>query len=294
MPHRARTLWSLGGLSLPELLYRTTRESWEDAVFGQGGRMAFYQFLAIFPVLMIFLVLSTRVPHIAHHGTAFRELSHQLLPAQAAQLFDNVAEELSHRALSGIRLLSVCAGALWAALNGTRVMIQGLNRAYEVEEHRSLWQQAIITVGLAVYMAVASYCGLLMVLAASRFRRQFPGNVLELRALEWLVLIVLLSVSFAVLYRFAPNVHRPQWRWSTPGAMCAIILWIAATFVARVYFERVNDYTTTYGHLNGVVILLLWLYATNGAVLVGGEMNSEIEKNAQAGNAPRSRHNPAA
>jgi membrane protein len=92
-----------------------------------------------------------------------------------------------------------------------------------------------------------------------------------------LVLTASLSVSFALLYRFGPNLGDCKWRWSTPGAFCALFLWIGSTFAARVYFDHVN-YDRSYGHLSGVVMLLLWLYVTNGAILIGGEMNSEIEK----------------
>ena len=96
--------------------------------------------------------------------------------------------------------------------------------------------------------------------------------------LEWVVLIVTVSFSFAILYRFGPNLRDRRWQWSTPGAVCALLLWIAATFGARIYFDHINNYARSYGHLNGVVMLLLWLYVTNGAILIGGEMNSEIEK----------------
>jgi membrane protein len=81
-----------------------------------------------------------------------------------------------------------------------------------------------------------------------------------------------------LLYRFAPNLRRHEWRCSTPGALCALILWIAAAYAARLYFDHVDNYSRAYGHLNGVAMLLLWLYVSNGAILIGGEMNSEIEK----------------
>ena len=92
------------------------------------------------------------------------------------------------------------------------------------------------------------------------------------------MLAAALLLSFAVLYRFAPDLRDHEWRWSTPGALCALILWIGSTLIARVYFDHVNNYAGSYGRLNGVVMLLLWLYVTNGAILIGGEMNSEIEK----------------
>ena len=115
----------------------------------------------------------------------------------------------------------------------------------------------------------------------------FGNTIWELRlvlfrALEWLILIASTSCSFALLFRVAPNLPDHAWRWSTPGTLCALVLWIACTVLAHIYFDHVNDYTRSYGHLNGVVMLLLWLYASNGAILIGGEMNSEIRKAAAA------------
>lgn len=278
-----RNLWSLGGLSLPELFRRTARESWRDEVFGQGGRMAFYHFLAIFPSLLVFLAISARVPHLGNHmksalQDSINDLSSQLLPERVSQLVQRMMNELAGRNRGGLRLISVCAGALWAALNGTWAMIYGLNQAYEVQETRSSWQMAITIAGLTVCLAVAGSVALFLIFCSAYMQAHLHGSAILLRALEWLVLIFSLSFSFAVLYRFAPNVRDHEWRWSTPGALGALTLWIGATFAARGYFDHVNDYSRSYGDLNGVVMLLLWLYVTNGAILIGGEMNSEIEK----------------
>jgi len=278
MRNRMLNLWTLGGLSLPDLLRRTARESWHDEVFGQGGRMAFYHFLAIFPSLLVFFLVSGRVPHLGDHmRNALQELSSRVLPEQVSQLLQNVMDEVNQRARSGAELISVCAGGLWAALNGTWAMIYGLNKAYEVEEHRSWWELATTIVGLTLSLAVTGSIAVLLIFCSGYFQAYFHGGAIALRCLEWLVLIASLSVSFAVLYRFGPNLGDCAWRWSTPGAFCALVLWIGSTFAARVYFDHVN-YARSYGHLSGVVMLLLWLYVTNGAILIGGEMNSEIEK----------------
>lgn len=268
--------WTLGGLSLPELLRRTARESWKDAVFGQGGRMAFYHFLAIFPSLLLFLVISSRVPHL---GGPMRdsvlELSSQVLPDPVSQLLRDMTGELNSHALSGLQLVSVFAAGCWAALNGTWAMVYGLNKAYEVEEHRSWWELGITIIGLTLSLAIAGLIAAFLIFCGSHFRPY-------LRILEWIVLIMLLLLSFGVLYRFAPNLRDGEWRWSTPGSLCAVVLWIGSTLAARFYFDHVNNYARTYGHLNGVAMLLLWLYVTNGSILIGGEMNSEIEKAAVA------------
>jgi membrane protein len=277
-------LWTLGGLSPSELIRRTARECWQDEVFGQGGRMAFYHFLAIFPSLLIFFTITTRVPHLGDlMKNALQDLSRQVLPEQASKLFQDIVSELNERTYSGVSLISVCAGALWAALNGTWAMVYGLNRAYEVNEHRS-WREMSLTIGgLTFFLGFVGFMAVFLVFCSAYLQTRFHGGAMALRVLEWLVLAVSVSFSFAVLYRYAPNLRDCAWRWSTPGALCAVVLWITATFATRLYFGHVNNYSRSYGHLNGVVMLLLWLYVSNGAILIGGEMNSEIEKNIAQG-----------
>lgn len=267
-------LWTLGGLSLSDLLRRTARESWQDSVFGQGGRMAFYQFLAIFPSLAVFLFLGARIPHLVDSlKNALQDFSGQLFPDQVSKLLESVLNEQRGSALSARQIVFTSAGALWAALNSTWAMIYGLNRAYEVEERRSWWQLALTIAGLTLSSAMTACLAIFVIFFGRQFQRGIAPQILE-----WLALIAALSFAIAVLYRFAPNLRDHEWQWSTPGAVLALLLWLGATVLARIYFGRINDYSRTYGHLNGVAMLLLWLYVTNGAILIGGEMNSEIEK----------------
>ncbi|MGA7524699.1 MAG: YihY/virulence factor BrkB family protein [Acidobacteriaceae bacterium] len=274
------SLWTLGGLSLPELLRRTARASWQDEVFGQGGRMAFYHFLAIFPSLILFFAIAAHIPHLVHSlMNAFQDLGRQVLPDRVSQLFQQRMSQFGTRPGSGLPLLSIGLAALWAAHNGTWAMIYGLNKAYEVEEKRSWREMTVTNIALTLFLSISAFLTLFLIFCGAWLQSRFLGGTSTLRTLEWLVLIVVLSVSFAVLYRFAPNLPEHAWRWSTPGALCALILWIGATLCARLYFDHVSTYARTYGPLDGVVMLLLWLYITNGAILIGGEMNSEIEKN---------------
>lgn len=286
-------LWSLGGLSLWELVRRTARETWQDSVFGQGGRMAFYQFLAVFPTLLVLLTVGARAPHVGDTvKRLLQDLSQQVLPSQAAHLFAAMMDELSAHAATGFHFVVVCAGALWAACNATWAMIYGLNRAYEVEELRSWWHLGLTIGGLTLSLGITSCMGLFLIFGGAEIEARFHTGAGLFRGMEWLILMTALSFGFGLLYRFAPNLRDHEWRWSTPGAVCALILWVLSTFAARIYFERVDDYSRTYGHLNGVVILLLWLYATNGAILIGGEINSEIEKTAHRGANPAERSGP--
>jgi len=288
-------LRSLGGLPLWDLVRRTARETWEDSVFGQGGRMAFYQFLAIFPSLLVLLALAARVPQASEFlRRLFQDLSQQVLPSQGAHLLATAMDELSGRAASGIHLWEACAGALWAACNATWATIYGLNRAYEVRERRSHWQLALTIGGLTLSLSLTACIALFLIFGGAEAEAHFHAGVVLFRAVEWLALVLTVSFCFAMLYRFAPDVRDHEWRWSTPGAVCALLLWLGATFAARIYFDRVNNYSRAYGQLNGVVMLLLWLYVTNGAILIGGEMNSEIQNSVQSRNGPGGRSGPDA
>lgn len=281
-------MWTLGGLSPGELLRRTIRESWEDSVFGQGGRMAFYQFLAIFPCLIVFLNFAARFFQAGDPVSGvIGKLSREMFPDQVSQLFLATIEKLRSQPLSDLPLVAVCAAAAWSALNGTWAMVYGLNRAYEVDERRSWWSFGLTIAGITLCLAVTGAIAVLLIFGGAALEAHLRQGIAAARITEWVVLVVAVLFAFAILYRFAPSLPDPKWQWSTPGAVCALLLWVGATLVVRYYFDHVTDYSTAYGPLNGVAIYLLWLYATDGAILIGGEMNSEIEK---ARGARRAKH----
>lgn len=115
------------------------------------------------------------------------------------------------------------------------------------------------------------------------------------RMIQWPLIAMLLLFSFASIYRFGPNLKDRRWQWSVPGAVLATGLWVVSTVLLRVYDEQSSSYQRIYGSLKPAVVLLLWLYFTSAAILIGGEANSEIEKAAaEAGHAdvrrPEERH----
>jgi len=192
------------------------------------------------------------------------------------QLFQRMLIDFSDRPRFGFRFISVFAAAVWAAHNGTWAMIFGLNTAYEVEERRSWWKLTITIVALTACMAATALIALVLIFCSTYLEKHLHGVFLP--ALEWMILAISLAFAFVLLYRFAPDHRRHALRTSTPGALCALVLWMGSTFGAHLYFNRIDDYAGSYGPLNGVVMLLLWLYVCNGALLLGGEMNSEIQK----------------
>lgn len=240
--------------------------------------MAFYHFLAIFPAL---LMMHLAAAHISAIGPgvrqSFADAASNVLPHDAAETVRLVVRDFSKAQVPGWRLLTTLAGVLWAGCNGTWAMIYGLNAAYEVRESRRWQELAVTVVGLTAALGLITTfaVGIIAVSATLRSRMHAP---VPLGLIESVVLIVVLLFWFSVLYRFAPSLDNKCWQWSTPGALLAATLWIGATLGARFYFECLDNYHVSFGRLSGVAMLLLWLYVSNGAILIGGEMNSEIEK----------------
>ncbi len=288
-------LWTRGGLSWRELAVRTWRESWEDAVFGQAARLAFYHFLAIFPSLLLLFFLLAKLPAAGSTlRSALTAVLSRILPLQSAALMQRMIANLNATATAGMGAFSATVGTVWAAVNGTWVVMKGLDIAYEVKERRSLWKSIAIAFALTATLALMFAIALVVAAYGARAAQVMVGQAgadaplqFLLRFIEWPVLIVLLLASFALFYRFGPNLYDREWKWSTPGAVLALVLWLLATALVRLYFERFHSYHVVYGPLEGVATLLLWLYFTSAAILVGGEMNSEIEKAAERKSTPK-------
>ncbi len=277
-------LWTFGGLSPRELAVRTWRESWNDAVFGQAARLAFYHFLAMFPAMLLLFFLLVNFPGVsAHLRTTLAAALSGILPNEAGALIERMIQELNSTASAGRGIAAAGLGAAWAAINGTWALMTGLNTAYEVKEQRPLWKEIgiafLLTVAIAV-MVVLALCILAYAGRIAGLAGESNGNtsLFILRWLEWPVLIIVLLASFALFYRFGPNLYDREWQWSTPGAVLALVLWLIASWLVRWYFELFHAYHVVYGSIEGIAMLLLWLYFTSAAILIGGEMNSEIEK----------------
>jgi membrane protein len=286
-------LWSLRGLSWRELAKRTCRKSWDDEVFGQSARMALYFFFALFPVLLLLLIL---LGQSGGSGSEWRgallDSFKQVLPPDASALITETIQQLSARAVLGTGAILAAVYAAWGALNGTWAMMTGLNKAYEVEENRSWWRVLLIMFGLTISLSVLGLIALGAILYGHRAGEiigQHLGAPARLeylwRIMQWVFIVILLLFSFAVLYRFGPNLKDRRWQWSVPGAVAAVTLWVPATLLLRMYQEHFGS-SRIYGRLNAVATLLFWLYLTSAAIFIGGEVNSEIEKAAAEASHP--------
>jgi membrane protein len=293
-----RWVWHLGGLSLRELCRNVWSEADKDDVPGRAAQLSFFFLLALFP----FLIFVSAVLGEIFSGNL--ELRRNLLaylqtvmPESAYQLVEGTVREIAS-AGSGGKISFGLFATLWTASSGVQAIIDGLNVAYNVAERRAWWKRRVVATVLTVAMAILSAAALALVLFGARI-----GSLLTTRygygeafATVWAAVQVafppvFMLLVFVVMYRFAPNVRAQGWQALVPGAFVAVILWIGATAIFRLYLFYFDTYGRTYGSLGAVIILLLWLYLSGMAVLLGGEVNSEIRKAAARAGVPEARRN---
>jgi membrane protein len=277
------SLWKLGGLTPLALGKQVVSDIGEDEVSVRSAALAYYFVLAVFPAMLFVLSL---LGFFAGAGTQLRQslfttLAH-VLPGSASDLVHKTLDEVTRSSGAGKALFGIL-GALWSASSGMTAVMESLNIAYDVKEDRPMWKQRAIAVGLTFALAVLVLAALGLMLfgadAADWLGAHVGlGNALVLawKIAQWPIVLVFMFGAFATTYYFAPNLEGPEWHWITPGSGLGLIFWLVASFGFKVYLNFFNSYSKTYGSVGAVIILLLWLYITGFAILVGGEVNSAI------------------
>jgi membrane protein len=275
----------LGGLTLIGLAERTAHKTFSDRVFGEAAELAFFFLLSLFP----FLIFLVSIVGLVSAGSALQtHLVHwltQAMPDSASGLVRNIAEQTTNRSDSG-KLSFGIVFALWTASSGMVAVIDGLNIAFDIKEPRSWIKQRLTALWLTVSMGMFMLLAVAIILFGSQLARWTGGNAGGFwQVLEWCVAVLLVILAFATVYRYAPNKVDQSWKWMTPGAVVGVLLWLAASIGFRAYLMYFGNYSATYGSLGGVIVLMLWFYVTAIAVLLGGEVDAEIEKAARHGSA---------
>ena len=280
------SLWTRAGLSWTELLKRVGREIVEDDVFGRSAELAYYFLLSAFPLL---LCLTSVFGHVMGQRADLREELFEYLRAvmptpESLALIQNTLQEVIDQ--RGLHFSFGLAFSLWAAAQGIVAVGRVLDWAYEVEGDRSFLRSQVIAVLLTVGCAALTLVALVLMFYGSTVVAEMAalpnGGPLLTRlwfSLRWPLVVVFLIAAFELIYNFAPSgLSRRQLHWSSPGALVGVALWLGASAGLKIYLSRFNLYTWTYGSLGALIILLLWFYLTGFAILVGGEVNSEIVK----------------
>ena len=282
--------WRLGGLSPSQLLGNVRDEMIASNLFGRAAELAYYFLFALFALI---LVMMTLFGLFASHRV---ELQYNLLsyfadflPPTAFQLLQTVASDLSTNASGGKLTLGIVF-ALWSVSTGICSIISALNSVNHVRESRSWLKVRAIALGLTLLITVLLLAALFLVLASSDFVGWLgtrlglePIVILVWKAIQWPASIFFVSISCLLIYRFGPDLKGRSWHWMTPGIAVGLLIWLVSSLGFRMYLHFSNHYSATYGSLGGVMILLLWLYISGLAYLLGGTINAEIQRSATRG-----------
>jgi membrane protein len=278
------SLWSLGGLKPAELARRVWRAYNQDNVAGHAAQLSYYFLMALFPALLLLLTIAGFV---AQGNPHFRAgvflLLGSALPPSASELVDKTVTDVA-RAAGGLKLTFGVVFTLWSASGGIQAIMQTLNRCFGVTETRPWWKRAVTAVGLTIALAVLVQVAMALVLFGPHIARWLGARlelsnafVLAWRAVQYPVALGLMLTAFGLLYHLAPDRKKSRWQWITPGSVAGVCLWVVASFGFRLYLHYFNSYAKTYGSLGAVITLMIWLYATGIAILLGGEVNATIE-----------------
>jgi membrane protein len=242
---------------------------------------AFYGFLAIPSAIAALIAL---------YGLAFdpgdvqRQVQSMqgLLPGEVVKLLSDQLQSLASRPAStlGVGLIVSVLIALWSARSGTSTMITVLNIAYKEPEKRNFIRLNAISLGLTFGAVVFAAIALALIAILPAIVDLLPfgsfGKTIA-SIVRWPILIVLVTVVLAAIYRFAPSRDEPNWRWVSWGATIATLLWILGSALFSIYVGKFASYDKSYGSLGAVVVLLMWLYLSAFVVSLGAELNAEIE-----------------
>jgi membrane protein len=266
-----------------DVLVRTWKEAGDDNVGLLAAGVAFYAFLAFVPLLAATVLvygLAAEPETVAKHIRAL----FGMLPEDAAALIGDQLKSMTESpdAAKGWSLVVAVALAIYGASKGSGAIVTALNIAYEVKESRGFIKSTLLslamTVGALIVLVIAA-AGISVMGWVEAFFPGFPAWTHSLfRILFWAVAVVAVGFGLAATYRYAPNRPDAPWVWISPGSAAATLLWLVASLGFGFYVSQFGNYNATYGSLGGVVVFLTWLYLSAYIVLMGGEMNSELER----------------
>lgn len=277
--HTRQSPWKLGGLGYKALGKRVYEEFLDDNVLDSAAALAYYFFFALFP-LVFFLIAILGIAGGQALGNSLVTEVTRLMPGSASELVNQTVHTTLQNSGGG-KLSFGVALALYSGSAGMSAMMTALNSVFEVRETRSWLKTKAIALGLTLFNGFLVVTGIVMLLFGGKIAAHAAGGswlVTLSKVAQYPIAIAFLLLSYSVLYYFAPNIDHPHWEWVTPGSAVGVFLWLFAAFALREYLHLTNAYTSTYGALGAVMILMLWFYVTGLAVLIGGEVNSEIER----------------
>jgi YihY family inner membrane protein len=262
---------------------RTVREFQVDNLKDWAAALTYYSVLSIFPALVVLISLID----LAGRSTIQTLLDNlgQVAPGSVNQILEGAISSLQQtRGSAGVLALAGLAAALWSASNYIAAFMRASNAIYDVPEGRPVWKTLPIRIAVTVLVMVLLAVSAVAVVATGGLADRI-GRLLGLGSaivtvwdlVKWPVLLLVVSFLFALLYWASPNA-RQGFRWVTPGGILAVVVWVLASAGFAIYVANFGSYNKTYGSLASVIIFLVWLWLSNTAILLGAELNAELER----------------
>src|SRR5215216_1946997 len=268
-------------------LRRTLREFKEDDLTLLAAALTYYGILSLFPALLVLLALLGLAGQ-STIDTLLQNLG-SLTPTAARDVVTNAVHDLqaSNKA-AGFAFVAGLAGALWSASGYVGGFMKAANVIYEVDEGRKFWKLKPIQIFATVVVMLLTAIVVLAIVITGPVAQK-AGDIIGagstavtvFNIAKWPVIALIVSQIFAFLYWIGPNVKQPGYRWVSPGGLVAVVLWVLASAAFAFYVANFGSYSKTYGSMAAVIIFLIWLWITNLVMLLGAELNAEIERGRQ-------------
>ena len=268
-------------LSWTDLLKRAAKGAWADNVLDLAAQQAYYFFFALFPALLFVIAVASFFPLAGLIDQVVTMLS-RFAPKDVVDIITGAMKSLSNQNSGGILTFAFLV-AIWSSSGAMVSIITTLNAAYDVTESRPWWKTRLIAVGLTVGIAVFILASMFLVIAGPTLAENIAarmnlGDAVKWAAwvLQWPIVFTLVASAIGLVYYFAPDVEQ-DWVWITPGSVLATLLWLFVSVALKLYYQFVPNANAAYGTIGGIMVLMLWFYLSGLALLLGAEMNAEIE-----------------
>jgi membrane protein len=282
-----QSLWNLEGVPAKVIAINTWNATFDDNLLGRSAELGFYFLFALFPTLLTacsILGLAARSAVLIYEHL-LQYLSIVVPPGALGTVLQAFNQTTAAASIG--KLTFGLVAALWSASVGFTAIQATLNVVYRVKETRPYWKLRLAAIGITFILSIVVTLMLTSLMAADFFARLAHLHIVShllivcaavaIRTAGWLAATAFLSLLFAIIYYFGPDVKKSQWRWLTPGSALGMLGWLAGSLGLRIYVHYFDNYSATYGSLGTVIILLSWFYLSGLMLLLGGEINSEIE-----------------
>jgi membrane protein len=265
-------------------LKRSAKEFSEDNITDWAAALTYYSILSIFPALIAMISVVGLLGDSATQSLIDNISS--ATPGPAKDIVTSAIQNLQKsQGAAGVLFVVGIVGAIWSASGYVAAFMRAANAIYDIEEGRPIWKTAPVRIGVTLVLLVLVAVSAIAVAVTGGLAKQVGSllgvgdtAVMVWDIAKWPVLLFVVSFMFAFLYWASPNVKHPKFRWVSPGGVLAVLLWIVASALFAFYVAHFGSYNKTYGALGGVITFLVWLWISNIAVLLGAEVNAELER----------------